>query len=155
MARWMAVLVFNTPTRSPSSHLLTSCPSLVVWLPRPLSCIRRSHRKWRETKQQLSWLPDLTLVGCHFVSLHFRCNILMLNGVGKECEGKMYKSNQHEARMCSEPGSRECFATKAGTTKQIMPCLKCQIWERFWRFSRLCGLTVSHEKFSETSTFLA
>ena len=35
-----------------------------------------SHRKWRETKQQLIWWPDLTLLGCSLVSLHFQCDIL-------------------------------------------------------------------------------
>ena len=32
---------------------------------------RMSHRKWRETKQQLTWLLDLALLGCCLVSLHF------------------------------------------------------------------------------------
>ena len=32
--------------------------------------------KWRETKQQLSWCPDLALLGCCLVSLHFLWNIL-------------------------------------------------------------------------------
>ena len=34
-----------------------------------------SHKKWRETKQQLIWLPDLALLGCCLVSLHFLCDI--------------------------------------------------------------------------------
>ena len=38
--------------------------------------VRMSHRKWRETKQQLSWLPDLALLGCCLLSLHFLCDIL-------------------------------------------------------------------------------
>ena len=37
---------------------------------------RMSYRKWRETKQQLRWWPDLSLLGCCLVSLHFLCNIL-------------------------------------------------------------------------------
>ena len=32
---------------------------------------RMSHRKWRETKEQLIWWPDLALLGCCLVSLHF------------------------------------------------------------------------------------
>ena len=38
--------------------------------------VRMSHRKWRETKQQLSWLPDLALLGCCLPSLRFLCDIL-------------------------------------------------------------------------------
>ena len=30
-----------------------------------------NYRKWREAKQQLIWLSDLTLLGCCLVSLHF------------------------------------------------------------------------------------
>ena len=37
---------------------------------------RMSHRKWWQTKQQLSWLPDLALLGCCLLSLHFLCDIL-------------------------------------------------------------------------------
>ena len=37
---------------------------------------RMSDRKWRETKQQPMWWPDLALVGCRLVSLHFQCDIL-------------------------------------------------------------------------------
>ena len=37
---------------------------------------RISHRKWRETKQQLILLPDLALLGRCFVSLLFLCDIL-------------------------------------------------------------------------------
>ena len=33
---------------------------------------RMSHRKWRVTKQQLILWPDLTLLGCCLVSLHFQ-----------------------------------------------------------------------------------
>ena len=32
---------------------------------------RMSHRKWRETKQQLIWWPDLDLLGCCLVYLLF------------------------------------------------------------------------------------
>ena len=35
-----------------------------------------SHRKWGETKQQMIWWPDLALLGCCLVSLHFQCDIL-------------------------------------------------------------------------------
>ena len=35
-----------------------------------------AHRKWRETKQQLIWLPDLALLCCYSVSLFFQCDIL-------------------------------------------------------------------------------
>ena len=34
-----------------------------------------SHRKWRETKQQLMWLPDLALLGYCLASLPFLCDI--------------------------------------------------------------------------------
>ena len=37
--------------------------------------VRMSHRKWRETEQQLSWLPDLALLGSCLLSLHFLCDI--------------------------------------------------------------------------------
>ena len=37
---------------------------------------RMSHRKWREIKQQLIRWPDLALLGCCLVSLHFKCDIL-------------------------------------------------------------------------------
>ena len=37
---------------------------------------RMSHRKWRETKQQLISWPDLALRGCSLVSLHFQYDIL-------------------------------------------------------------------------------
>ena len=36
--------------------------------------VRMSHRKCRETKQQLSWLPDLALLSCCLVPLHFLCD---------------------------------------------------------------------------------
>ena len=35
-----------------------------------------SHRKWRETKQQLIWWPDVALLGCCLVSSHFLRDIL-------------------------------------------------------------------------------
>ena len=38
---------------------------LAVWLD------GMSHRKWRETKQQLICWPELALLGCCLVSLHF------------------------------------------------------------------------------------
>ena len=34
------------------------------------------HRKWRESKTQLRLWPDLTLLGCYLVCLHFLCYIL-------------------------------------------------------------------------------
>ena len=37
---------------------------------------RMWHMKWRETKEQLICWPDLALLGCYFVSLHFQCDIL-------------------------------------------------------------------------------
>ena len=37
---------------------------------------RISHRKWRESKQQLIRLLDLTLPGCILVSFHILCDIL-------------------------------------------------------------------------------
>ena len=37
---------------------------------------RMSHRKWRETEQQLIWWPDRALPGCSLVYLHFQCNVL-------------------------------------------------------------------------------
>ena len=37
---------------------------------------RMSHKKWRETKQQMIWWPDLALLGCCLVSLQFQCDIL-------------------------------------------------------------------------------
>ena len=36
---------------------------------------RMSHRKWSETKQQLTLWPDLALFGSCLVSLHFLCDI--------------------------------------------------------------------------------
>ena len=41
-----------------------------------------SHRKWRETKQQLILLPDLALLGCCLVDLQFLCDILSGGPVG-------------------------------------------------------------------------
>ena len=41
-----------------------------------LSVRRMSYRKWRGTNQQLIWWPDLAVVGCCLVSLHFLCDIL-------------------------------------------------------------------------------
>ena len=38
---------------------------------------RISHRKWRESKQQLIRLLDLTLLGCILVSFHILCVILL------------------------------------------------------------------------------
>ena len=35
-----------------------------------------SRRKWRETKLQLIWWPELALLWCLLVSLHFLCDIL-------------------------------------------------------------------------------
>ena len=35
-----------------------------------------SHRKGRETNQQLIRLPDLALLGCSLLSLHILCDIL-------------------------------------------------------------------------------
>ena len=40
-----------------------------------------SHGKWRETKQQLIWWPDLALLGCYLVSFHFLCDILSTGSV--------------------------------------------------------------------------
>ena len=40
-----------------------------------------SHRKWRQIKQQLSWWPDMALLGCCLVSLHFLCNIPVSHAV--------------------------------------------------------------------------
>ena len=40
-----------------------------------------SHRKWRETKQQLIWLHDLALLGCCLVSPLFLCDILFTGPV--------------------------------------------------------------------------
>ena len=37
---------------------------------------RMSHRKWRESKQQLILKPALALFGCCLVDLHFLCDIL-------------------------------------------------------------------------------
>ena len=37
---------------------------------------RMLHRKWREAKEQLILWPDLALLGCCLVSLHFQCDIL-------------------------------------------------------------------------------
>ena len=36
----------------------------------------RPDRKWRESKQRLTWWPDLALLGCCLVSLHFVFDIL-------------------------------------------------------------------------------
>ena len=36
---------------------------------------RMPHRKYRETKQHMIWRPDLALLGCCLVSLHFLCDI--------------------------------------------------------------------------------
>ena len=41
-----------------------------------------SHRKWRETKQQLIGLPDLALLGCCLVSLPFLWDILHTGNTG-------------------------------------------------------------------------
>ena len=38
---------------------------------------RMSHRKWRESKQQLTSWPDLALPGCCLVCLHILCDILL------------------------------------------------------------------------------
>ena len=50
-----------------------------------------SHRKWRETKQQLIWWPDLALLGCWLVSLHFICEILATFTVHIRATGKATK----------------------------------------------------------------
>ena len=42
---------------------------------------RMSHRKWRETNQQLIRLPDLALLGCSLLSPHFLCGILTTHPV--------------------------------------------------------------------------
>ena len=44
-----------------------------------------SHKKWRETKQQLIWWPlDLALLGCCLDSPHLLCDILSGRPVSKE-----------------------------------------------------------------------
>ena len=40
-----------------------------------------SHRKWWETKHQLIWWHEVTLLGCCLVSLHFLCDILSSHSV--------------------------------------------------------------------------
>ena len=40
------------------------------------SYTRMSYRIWRENKQNLTWWPELVLLGCCLVSLYFRCDIL-------------------------------------------------------------------------------
>ena len=40
---------------------------------------RMLHRKWRGTKQQLIWWPNLALLGCYLVSLHFLWAINSIN----------------------------------------------------------------------------
>ena len=49
-----------------------------------------SHRKWRETKQQLSWWPDLALLGCCLLSLHFLCDILSGRPVKEDAEKEKF-----------------------------------------------------------------
>ena len=45
-----------------------------------------SHRKRRETKQQLILWPDLALLGCCIVSLHFQCDIPSSHAIYSLCE---------------------------------------------------------------------
>ena len=49
---------------------------------------RMSQRKWTVTKQQLIWWPDLALLGCSLVSLHFQCDILAPIMVQYQTSGK-------------------------------------------------------------------
>ena len=42
---------------------------------------RISHRKWRVTRLQLIRCPDVALLGCCLVTLHFLLNILITNPV--------------------------------------------------------------------------
>ena len=47
-----------------------------VYGPCTVNVSRISHRKWRESKQQLIRLLDLTLLGYILVSFHILCDIL-------------------------------------------------------------------------------
>ena len=47
-----------------------------------MNVCRISHRKWRQSKQQLIRLLDLTLPGCILVSFHILCDILQTVTVG-------------------------------------------------------------------------
>ena len=60
--------------------------------------VRMLHRKWRETKQQLSLLPDLALLGCCLHSLHFLHDILtghpVLTVIAPEARGAYLAKQQ-------------------------------------------------------------
>ena len=61
-----------------SASMPKLCHLFLVFSVRSCTVIgaRMSHRKWRETEEQLTWWPDLALLGCSLVSLHFQCDIL-------------------------------------------------------------------------------
>ena len=66
-----------------SDSVNLSCRRDTHFVENPVFCSRwRTNtgwpdRKWRETKQQLIWWPDLALLGCCcLVSIHFLCDIL-------------------------------------------------------------------------------
>ena len=48
-----------------------------------------SHKKWRETKQQLIWFPNVVLLGCCLVSHHFHYNILRTPKANKKLSNVM------------------------------------------------------------------
>ena len=54
----------------------TNCVLFQIRTTGPGPVDRISHRKWRETTEQLIWLPDLALLGCSLVSLLFLYDIL-------------------------------------------------------------------------------
>ena len=59
---------------------------------------RMSHRKWRETKQQLIWWPEVALLGCCLVSLNFLCDILSSRPV--QCCATIGSSETSIGQMC-------------------------------------------------------
>ena len=80
---------------------------------------RMSHRKWRETKHQPSWWPDLVLLGCCLVSLHFLCDILTSHPVhtgGKVLESKGINLAQgmRSVTILFSPGPPAAFLCQEG-----------------------------------------
>ena len=87
------------------------------------------HRKWRETKQQLIWLPDLALLGCSLLSLHFLCGILTTHPVQSPdrqwCSSLIKITHQHvkhnpqEPKRLSPPIRSVHFCTVGFSTTQL------------------------------------
>ena len=79
-----------------------------------MNVCRISHRKWRQSKQQLIRLLDLTLPGCILVSFHILCDILQTFTV-VSCDFTRWRNSSltFPLLLPETDGARACFTDLA------------------------------------------